>query len=353
MSEAQEATILAIQAEHALLDRMSERDPYRIYLSDEYPDPENLLQFGDSGTMPKGEITAIAGKAKTGKSFAVSILVASVLGCTDFGFIPSRENAKVLYFDTEQGDSYVARIIRRIHRLLGWDIRTDNPRLIPYKLREQPQEERFNFILDKVSEYEPNLIIIDGIADLVFDFNDVRESTEKVVKLLDMCSRFDVAILTVLHENKSKDDRNMKGHLGTMLLQKCACVFHLEKKGDTYTVTNTDCRNRPIEAFAFLIDDAGLPRTVEAMARQANEAKERMEVEDIRNVLAEIFAENDSLLYTQIKKAYMEKDSVSEKTAKRRIDRAKELGILVVSGGIYTLRPDTSKPPNCPVTPNL
>ena len=337
---------MALNEDLQLISTPPERDPYRIYLSDEYPDPENLLQYGESGTLPMGEITAIAGKAKTGKSFAVSILVASVLGCKDFAFIHDRENAKVLYFDTEQGDCYVARIIRRIHKLLGWDIRTDSPQLIPYKLREQPQEERFNFILDKVSEFEPNLIVIDGIADLVFDFNDVRESTEMVVKLLDMCSRFDVAILTVLHENKSKEDRNMKGHLGTMLLQKCASVFHLEKKGDTYTVTNTDCRNRPIEAFAFLIDDAGLPRTVEAMAQQANEAKERMEIEDIRNVLAEIFAENDRLLYTQIKKAYMEKDRVSEKTAKRRIDRAKELGILAVSGGIYTLCPDTSKPPN-------
>ena len=341
---------MALNEDLQLISTPPERDPYRIYISDEYPDPENLLQYGENGTLPMGEITAIAGKAKTGKSFAVSILVASVLGCTDFAFIPDRENAKVLYFDTEQGDCYVARIIRRIHRLLGWDIRTDNPQLIPYKLREQPQEERFNFILDKVSEFEPNLIVIDGIADLVFDFNDVRESTEKVVKLLDMCSRFDVAILTVLHENKSKEDRNMKGHLGTMLLQKCASVFHLEKKGNTYTVTNTDCRDRPIDDWAFVIDDDGMPKSVESLQASREADKEAKKIEDLKFMLSNIFVSpDDRFLYSDLRAKIVEVAGCSPQTAERRIKEAFEGKIIERTGGIYALltpTPQTLKSPS-------
>ena len=337
----------------ALVTAPPERDPYRLYLSDEYPDPENLLAFGDSGTLPMGEITAIAGKAKTGKSFAVSILVASILGCKEFGFITTRESGKVLYFDTEQGDSYVARVIRRIHRLLGWNVREDNPRLIPYKLREMALEERFCFILDKVMEYTPDLIIIDGVADLVFDFNDVRESTEKVVKLLDMCSRCNVAILTVLHENKGKEDRNMKGHLGTMLLQKCASVFHLEKKGNTYTVTNTDCRNRPIETFAFTIDDTGAPRTVETLIQAKEAEKEAQKVSNLAFLMQNVFAHPEGeaaprYTYGELRRKIVEELGGSTATAERRIKEATEAKILDNSGGIYTLPSTLKQPSNNP-----
>lgn len=330
----------------ALVTAPPERDPYRLYLSDEYPDPENLLAFGDSGTLPMGEITAIAGKAKTGKSFAVSILVASILGCKEFGFITTRESGKVLYFDTEQGDSYVARVIRRIHRLLGWNVREDNPRLIPYKLREMALEERFPFILEKVMEYAPVLIVIDGIADLVFDFNDVRESTEKVVKLLDMCSRCNVAILTVLHENKGKEDRNMKGHLGTMLLRKCASVFHLEKHGNEYNVVNTDCRNRPIDDWAFVIGEDGLPRTTENLQASREADKEAKEIDKLKFMVANVFTPSeDRFTYSELKRKIMAVMGVSARTAEYRIKDATEAKIISLSGGIYSLPEPTPEHP--------
>ena len=103
-----------------MVSQPPERDPYRFYPEDEHPLPEMLIEREGVGTLPLKDITVIAGKAKNGKSFVVSIFIASVLGETDF-FAPIRQNPKVLYFDTEQSDSNVSIVYYRICKLLGME----------------------------------------------------------------------------------------------------------------------------------------------------------------------------------------------------------------------------------------
>lgn len=64
------------------------------------------------------------------------------------------------------------------------------------------------------------MAVIDGVADLLEDFNDVGQSSEIINSLMRLSAENDVAIINVLHTNKRKDDSDMKGHLGTLLLQK-------------------------------------------------------------------------------------------------------------------------------------
>ena len=69
---------MGLQDDLALIDGnvKAERDPYRFYPEDEHPLPEMLLEREGVGTLPLKDITVIAGKAKNGKSFVVSIFVA-------------------------------------------------------------------------------------------------------------------------------------------------------------------------------------------------------------------------------------------------------------------------------------
>lgn len=97
--------------------KMTERDPYEFDPTVEHPLPEMLIKRDGVGTLPLKDITVIAGKAKNGKSFVISIFVASILGETSF-FTPEKQNQKVLYFDTEQSDCNVAIIYSRICELL-------------------------------------------------------------------------------------------------------------------------------------------------------------------------------------------------------------------------------------------
>ena len=72
------------------------------------------------------------------------------------------------------------------------------------------------------------LVVIDGVVDLASKgVNDEEEATALASKLLQWTSSKNCHISIVLHENKN--DRNAKGHLGAMLVQKAETTISLTK----------------------------------------------------------------------------------------------------------------------------
>ncbi len=311
-----------------------EREQYRYYADEDYPEPDMLLKLNGVGTIPIGDITAISGKAKSGKSYCTSTFVASVLGCKDFGLIPTKEHPKVIYFDTEQSKANIARIQRRVHRLLGWDAKTDRYELIFYVLREVQIQDRYQFIVDIVMKEEPNAIVIDGIADLIFNFNDIAESSGIIFKLLALCTQANIALLTILHENKSEDNTNMKGHLGTLLLQKAASVFHVSKSEDgTITVKNTDSRNKPIQDWFFKIDENGMPISSNAPITP----KEAQKIEKLRQDMQIVFEDGESLMKSELVEKCVSMGICKKSAAYKKIDEAIRGNIVTLDSNHYFL----------------
>ena len=66
-----------------------------------------------------------------------------------------------------------------------------------------------------------------------------------------------------------------------MLLQKASDVFEVKKDNGTFNVTETDCRNQPIEDFAFSIDGNGIPFPATTPA----ENKHLQRLDNIRKIL--------------------------------------------------------------------
>lgn len=320
-----------------------ERDPYRFYPQDSHPLPEMLLEREGVGTLPLKDITVIAGKAKNGKSFVVSIFVASILSETDF-FTPIKGAPKVLYFDTEQSDSNVAIIYARICTLISKDPKGEYDFLQFFELRgmegrdgKSAEETRYLYIIDKVLEFQPTAIVIDGISDIMNDPNDEQESKDVVGKLCKLCSDYNIALLTVIHENKSKDDQNPRGHLGSELLRKAVSIFHVTKdrgKG-TFTVENTECRNRDVEDWSFTVNSKGIPEIVETVNKQAE--REAAKLNDLRLTFADVFRDGEPRLHTQLKNDFVSLCGGCDRTAIRKIKEATEAGILVCNGGKYSL----------------
>jgi uncharacterized membrane protein len=145
----------------------------------------------------------------------------------------------------------------------------------------------------------------------------------------------DCCVCCVLHTNKAKDDSGMKGHLGTMLLQKASDVFEVKKSGDTFKVTETDGRNnQPIEDLAFSIDGNGIP----IPADTPKDTREQQRVEVYKKNLNEIFAESVEFSYTDLAKTYALHAGISEPTAKRMIKDLKERGLIKATpNGKYSL----------------
>lgn len=308
-----------------------QRDEWEIDLSKNYPEPRFIIKSQGSGILPRGDIQAIKAKSKSGKTFAASIMAAVVLGAK-FGNLEAAEsNASVVYFDTEQNALNSAKILRRVHTLLGWDTKVNNPRLKCFALRRMEMSKRQAYIKTKVEALRPTLVIIDGIADLIANFNDIDESSAVIEWLMKLSADNDCAILNILHENKSKEDSGMKGHLGTMLLQKASDVFQCSKANGAFTVAETDSRNLPIEDWSFAIDGHGIPFPAESMAdRKQNEAREK-----INNVLKDVFKDIDTLTYSELVASYALHAALGTESAKKYVRTAKEMGLLSVEENRY------------------
>lgn len=272
---------------------IEEREKYSFDLSGnwldmsvDYPAPRFLLQYNGVGFSPLGGIQAISGQKKNGKTFVLCQLMAAVLNSDSErmrAHLPGLKlnddtNSKlahdpvVLYCDTEQEIENTARVARRVHYLCGWPMNEANPRFRVLWLRaEESIEDRWGKIKQAIHEVRPTAIFLDGIRDVIADFNDPGQSAALITECMSIATKGDCCMWCVLHENPGSD--KMRGHLGTELGNKVTDTFVSTKKktaeGVTFTVKQQDARSKDVDDWTFEItDDAGglgIPRIKDAV----------------------------------------------------------------------------------------
>ena len=272
---------------------------YVIDRNVEYPDPEYLIEIGGVPTMPKGNLVALSAKWKNGKTFFCDILTAIFLGSDHFASCRSlMETGYVLFFDTEQAKSDTARIQKTIeamipeHRCDDFKVACLREASIDTDMDQSATVSRFDIITRAIVHEKPDLVIIDGIADLIYNYNDVIESQDVVNKLAAIANKHNCCIVVVMHQNKGQKDKNMKGHLGTMLFQKCSDVFNVEKCGSVFVASHAVSRHRNCEDICFKLDAQAVP--MDAVAdRQLQLEMERHQAESsLREMLADLIPED-------------------------------------------------------------
>lgn len=226
--------------------------------------PEFLLvQDDETGLLSRGELQILKAKQKSGKTLVCLALAASVLGYEGFGFKTKEEKARVAYIDTEQGRSYISAAKKRVYELMGWTEETDaeeKNRFKAFSLRALPVEQRLLAVLLIIAAGY-HFVIVDGIVDLGRDFNEVQSSKAVIDMLAQAGEHSHAAMLCVIHTNKSRDDHNARGHLGTISVQKASETYEVEKvehEMDThFLVTATDCRLASPHDWGFKITREG------------------------------------------------------------------------------------------------
>lgn len=331
----------ALRIKHEEVNRTGtdeEEDECLIDLSRSYPEPEYLLKIDGVGTLPRKNLQTVKAKSKQGKSWVVSAFASVVLGKNWGTLTPTIEGCKVLFVDTEQAEEDTANLVRRIHQMQGWSVTENNPRLYAANVRMMQKKDRLRYIAQKAEKYRPDLLVVDGIADICENFNDVQASDATITKLCQMATKFNLALIGVLHENKSREDSNMKGHLGSLAVQKASDVYQVkkeEKEGLLFTVTQTEARHRPVSDFSFRIDDFGLPYWVEKMEQQEDKPKKESRHEKIARTMTDCLSEGGQT-YSQLK-ASLGRRGIPEKTAEKYIQDATLMGVITAEGRIYTL----------------
>lgn len=231
-----------------------------------YPPPEWTVTMNNIGAIPRREITAIKAKSKNGKGFLASIFAAVAAGAQFGSMSSTKSGLRVLYLDTEQGDANVHAIGERISTLANWETSYTLQHYCACKISKIEQSKRWEFSTTLIETLHPDVVVLDGIADLITDFNDVEASKGAVTQVLKTARNFNTAIIAIIHTNKGKEDHGMKGHLGTLLEQKAFAVFEVEAKNGVFNVKSTESRHVPFPDFSFTVGAEGIPRPVEAPA---------------------------------------------------------------------------------------
>ena len=267
----------------------------------EYPDPEYLIEIGGVPTMPKGNLVALSAKWKNGKTFFCDILTAIFLGCDQFASCCSRQTeGKVLFFDTEQAKSDTARIRKTIKAMIPEQRHGDfrvfclREAAIDKDVDQNAIVSRFEFISRSIAQEHPDLVIVDGIADLIYNYNDVIESQDMVNKLAAIANKHNCCIVVVMHQNKGQKDKNMKGHLGTMLFQKCSDVFNVEKCGSVFVASHAVSRHRNCEDICFKLDANAVPMDAVADRQLQVEMERQHKEQELREMLISVVPEDGS-----------------------------------------------------------
>ncbi len=302
-------------------------------------EPKYLFSIGGVPTIPAGELIGVKGRAKMGKSQFEYVLIAAMLAGVRRGEVkPLQDRYKVCLFDTEQSIVSLKKCCQRALHYAGLPIDKNDIRFLPFFMRPLTIEERRKTIEDAIKEEKPDIIFIDGVRDLLQDFNSLEQSNDLIQWLLHLTSEYGCTIVSVLHQNKSKEDGNMRGHLGTELLNKLFDCFEVSKKDGKFLVTCSESRNVSSPDFAFSIDADGNFQAEET----TTENKDAARAAETKRVLNLCFEKQSQYGYRELVAAYALEAASSESTAKRRIEEAKKFDFLQVgSAGKYQLNPPT------------
>ena len=287
---------------------------------------EFLFRLFGKPCFPRRELVAITGKAKSGKTFVTSMLMA-VGGRTSppnplipdqrsptrrlsdgrGGMPEAREGSicqlplkriredplRVLWYDTEQSDESTQDILKnRIMTLIktttdltdSTDINDHSCSISGNSCSKEKSEQSVSSVVEKqidvfnvravewkrrrallteaVTRCKPDLVIVDGIRDLVNDINDGVLAQEVMEELMHLATHQKCCIVCVLHQNKGSEDHNLRGWIGTELMNKAFEVYACEKMMPQriFKLEQTLTRKYDIEqTFYFEVGDDGLP----------------------------------------------------------------------------------------------
>ncbi len=232
----------------------------KISINDKFTEPPPLINCCNQLILSRGNIGAIIGKPKAFKTFLTSAIVASIESET-LNFEADEAVKRILVIDTEQSKAHAHKVLKRIYRMCGWNPEKDDDRVAMIALREYSIHERLQAVLTAISTYFPDVVIIDGIRDLVKDFNSIEESSELIGLLMMLSTNYNCGIICILHQNKA--DSNARGHLGSELCHKSEVVMQVVNDKGIATVSPVHCRNREFEEFSFRINHEALPELCE------------------------------------------------------------------------------------------
>jgi hypothetical protein len=215
-----------------ILDKLSQRK----YKSDSSIPTQNIVFTINEKTIGTLQsFVCFQGLPKQGKTLYVTSAIASAYCYGDmFGmklnFPQGRE--RLCYIDTESSDYDYYINLTRIQNLMNRNCLPEN--FDSFLFREDEPAE-IKKMIEIYLQHHPDcsILVIDGVLDLISDFNSVEQSFYLVQWLKKLTKHHDLLVVLVLHLGKK--EQNSIGHIGSYLDRKSQSVLKIEKNKETRT----------------------------------------------------------------------------------------------------------------------
>lgn len=236
-----------------------------------YTPPKWTLNHNGINFAKRGDLHIVGGKSGHGKTAFMSQIMAAIL-CGRFGNMTCQIEGEptVLYIDTEQSEDDTIAIKNRVCTLAGIPYNVPQPRFKVARLRDTVQvEERYKMILQLMWEMKPDVVFIDGLLDIVNDYNSQTECSDIIRDLMAYSTALNMSMWCVLHENPMTD--KLVGSLGSIAERKVTEVFVIRKHKGPHTekrfkdfpsvffeIKQTKARGKDQEDWYFTVEDRAL-----------------------------------------------------------------------------------------------
>ena len=331
-----------------------------------------------------GELHIISGKPGNGKTGLMSQLEAATLGgqfgktiCRQVGHIQRDDEGniinddtnrpvyqprptRILHIDTEQGKDDTIAFKNRVISMSGIDPQQAKEHFFILRLRDtETAKERWRKILKAIWQVGPTDIFLDGMLDIVEDYNDQVECQPIIRKCMMLATHYDTSLWAVLHENPMVD--KLVGTLGSITQRKVSEIFSVikvkqcdlkpnEQRPDLpdiyFRVKQNKARGKDVAdwLFQYVTNQGGWgqPVEIEDNGKPATEPKPKDNEQEllkfIVRTLGEFMAPPKSDYFTNIVKELKNRMHVGETKAKTYFNMANDEGVFHRPvNGRYTL----------------
>ena len=337
-------SIEEIESTQSALDFLKDDEWFGIDICQDYLDftepyepPKYTLSFDGIPFAPLGGIHALTGQSGHGKTMLFSQFMAAILnkefGGLRYDLSDRVPSPSVLYIDTEMEKDSTIAVKNRVCELIGWDAQKARDDFNIIMLRETEEaKDRWRKVLMAIYERRPTVVFLDGLLDVVRNFNDNEECQRIIYRTMKVATHYKCSVWCLVHQNPGNTTK-LVGHLGSMLERKVTDVFCCIKETDdktgevTFSVKQTKARGRDVPAWKFRV----LPVGSYGRPEQIDESTDFDDIDKIKKWLED--GRNDCewpATATQIKGIFKKRGGVGSSDRQQRDFKAAQNRRLIV-----------------------
>ena len=238
-----------------------------------------------------GDISAIVGRSGNGKSNLIGLIVSEMLNNTNTENFQSqlKKDSPIILVDTEQSEYDVWRITQKVMTISGLSEEAVSNRLVVKRTEPLTAAFRKKLVLDLIRLEKPQLLILDGVADIVTSINDEQEAKEVVAEIRSAAQEHGVHIVGMIHSSdKNTQSSEAMGWIGTVWKHKSEGQMNVVRTKEQFNVSFHKGRHGVPQDWAFRwVLEKGCPGFVE------EEDREKTDQEKYNEVLTQLETDTD------------------------------------------------------------